>query len=778
MIGQTVSHYKILEKLGEGGMGVVYKAHDTTLDRTVALKFLPNHLTSDKAEKDRFYHEARAAAALTHQNIAVIHEIGEHAGQVFIVMECVEGKTLREILVSQMFTIKQVLDISVQIAEGLAAAHDKGIVHRDIKPENIIITPKGQAKITDFGLAKLKGATKLTRAGSTLGTAAYMSPEQARGDEVDKRSDIFSLGVVVYEMLAGKTPFRGEHHAALLYSIINEQPTPLARYNEKVPPELEHVVMKALTKETDERYQHADDMLADLRSERKKLEYARSGYIKEGEAATTTSRPVQPVSAAPTPKRAWRGIAIGGATLVLLAIVGISVFFFIKSGKSINSLAVLPFMNVGADPNTEYLSYGISRTLTDNLSQLASLKVKSQLAVSRYKEQDKDPLEIGKKLNVDAVLTGSVELRDQSLIVTVELSEVSDGNQLWGQTYRKNLSDIYLIQEEISKDVTDKLKIRVSGTEEKKLTKRYTENAEAYQDYLKGIHFRFIETRASLEKAVSYFQQALEKEPGHALAYAGLAEAYFMQEIWAIHPDTNKANAAARRAFELDPSIPETNIALGIVREFHDLDWKGSEQLFRNAIELNPNHWEAHYELGELLWRTGQLQEAEKEALRSVELQPLSVLPYDVLGDLYYSMGRYQMAVEQLEKAIEIDSGYAAEDLGLAYLATGKYEEARRQFERLKSPLIGCYYAAVGRKEDALKEMEAVTTRMREPLRSYYLTYLYSYIGDKQHTIEQLENHLRLNPLMYAVLRAFPFFDKLRLEPGYIALMKKAGLEK
>jgi eukaryotic-like serine/threonine-protein kinase len=297
MIGQTISHYKILEKLGEGGMGVVYKAHDTKLDRDVALKFLPHYLTGDPTEKERFYHEARAAAALTHQNIAVVHEIGEHEGQIFIAMEYVEGKTLKQFIEEEPPPIKKVLEIAIQICEGLAVAHEKGIVHRDVKPENIIITLKGQAKITDFGLAKLKGATKLTKAGSTLGTAAYMSPEQARGEEVDQRSDIFSFGVVLYEMLTSHLPFRGEHIAAIQYSIVNEEPPPLARYNEKVTDELQHIVSKALEKEQDDRYQHADELLSDLRRERKKLEYAKAGYSKAPDrlSETSTLKTIPPV---------------------------------------------------------------------------------------------------------------------------------------------------------------------------------------------------------------------------------------------------------------------------------------------------------------------------------------------------------------------------------------------------------------------------------------------------------------------------------------------------
>jgi serine/threonine protein kinase len=334
LIGKTISHYKILEKLGEGGMGVVYKAHDNTLDRVVALKFLPHYLTSDSMEKQRFYHEAKAASALNHNNITTIHEISEFEGQLFIAMELVEGKTLKQLVEHEILPAKTILDIAIQVCDGLAAAHEKGIVHRDIKSENIMVTPKGQAKIMDFGLAKVKGATKLTKESSTLGTAAYMSPEQAQGEEVDLRSDIFSFGVVLYELLTGKLPFRGEHHAALMYAIVNEEPSPVARFNEKVSPEIEHIVTKALSKDRDERYQHSDELLADLRHERKKLEYAKAGYVA-AEGSSVTSKP----------KRRWMRIAAIGVAFVLVAMIVLVYLFLLpkQAAWKEKSIAVLPF---------------------------------------------------------------------------------------------------------------------------------------------------------------------------------------------------------------------------------------------------------------------------------------------------------------------------------------------------------------------------------------------------------------------------------------------------
>jgi TolB-like protein/Flp pilus assembly protein TadD/predicted Ser/Thr protein kinase len=774
MIGKTISHYKILEKLGEGGMGVVYKAQDIKLDRLLALKFLPSQLVASEAEKARFLQEAKAASALNHPNVCTIYDIKEEGEQQFIVMEYVDGVTLRKKFESKPLSLNDAITYAIQIGEALKEAHAQGIVHRDVKSDNIMINSKNQVKIMDFGLAKLKGSLKLTKTSSTVGTLAYMSPEQIKGEEVDARSDIFSFGIVLFEMLTGRTPFSGEHEAAMMYSIVNEDPTPIQKYLQDAPAELQHVLNQALEKNPEERYQAVSEMVRELRLIQKHTTkvYHTMTPAKMPEADAVTDFHIL------GKKAPRRGIFLGiGIAAVVVACV-VLYFLFLSPRKPIDSLAVLPFVNVGGDPNTEYLSYGIARTLTDNLSQLANLKVKSQVAVSRYKKKDQYPLEIGKELNVYAVLTGSVELRDQSIIVTVELSDVNEGNQLWGHTYTKSLSDIYLIQEEISKDVTENLKIRVSGAEERKLTKRYTENAEAYQDYLKGMYFRFIETNESLEKAVSYFQQAIEKEPNHALAYAGLAETYFLQEFSVPYPDIHKASALAEKAFKLDPTTPEINITLGIIREFHDLDWKGAEQLFRRAIELNPNHWNAHRELGELFWRTGRFEVAEKEALRSIELEPLSALPYSLLGSIYSSMGKHQMAVDQLEKGAEIDSGFVAEHLGLEYLILGRYEQARAEFERVKSPYISCYYAAVGKKGDALKEIQTTRYQLKEPDRSFYLAHLYSYIGDKGQAMDQLENLVRINPNYFINLRVYSFFDNLHSEPRYVALMKKVGLEK
>ncbi|MBI4549053.1 MAG: protein kinase, partial [Ignavibacteriae bacterium] len=439
MIEQTISHYKILEKLGEGGMGVVYKAHDTKLDRIVALKFLPQYLSTDVNEKERFYHEARAASALLHANVAVIFEVNEHEGRIFLAMEYVEGQTLKKLIeAGDPLSIKKVLDIAIQSCDGLVAAHDKGIVHRDIKSDNIMITAKGQLKIMDFGLAKVKGATKLTKAGSTLGTAAYMSPEQAQGEEVDHRSDIFSFGVVLYELLTGRLPFKGEHHAALMYSLINEEPPPVARFNEKVTQELQHIVSKALAKDKQDRYQHADDLLADLRRERKQLEYARAGYA-------TTRSVTQTVPVAQPKKQFKKYIVLAGTLLMVIVLAAIVLFMRRGSTEAVSTeparkmLAVLPFENLGT-AEQEYFADGITEEVTSRLSGLSGLGVIARTSAMQYKKTTKTLQQIGSELGVAYVLQGTIRWGTTPeggvrVRVNPALIKVSDATQLWSQPY-------------------------------------------------------------------------------------------------------------------------------------------------------------------------------------------------------------------------------------------------------------------------------------------------------------------------------------------------------
>lgn len=614
-------------------MGVVYRAHDTELDRDVALKFLPHYLTSDPVEKERFYHEARAAAALTHQNIAVVHEIGEHEHQLFIAMEYVEGKTLKELVESESLTVKKILDIAIQVGDGLAAAHEKGIVHRDIKSDNIIVTAKGQAKIMDFGLAKVKGATKLTKAGSTLGTAAYMSPEQAQGEDVDHRSDIFSFGVVLYELLTGKLPFGGEHQAALMYSIVNEEPKPIARFNEKVTPELEHIVMKALAKDKEERYQHVDDLLADLRHERKGLEYARAGYVRAPSAEQPVVEPEHPKL-----KKKLLKYFIAAA-IVLAALVLVVVFnpfnFEISSKKAVpvdrKSVAVLPFTNMSGNKEDEFFSDGITEDIIAQLSNVAELKVISRTSVMQFKNTTKSLRDVGKELNVATVLEGSVRRADHQVRIVAQLIDAVNDEHLWAQTYDKELKQVFAIQSDVAQQIASALKAKLTPREKEQLSKKPTENLDAYAYYLKGREYYYRYTKRDNENAIDLFKKALTLDPNYALAYAGLGDAY-QQRVeksgfsgnW-----TDSSIAVSKKALSINPNLAEGYKALGIA--YGGKGWfKRSLEAYRKAIEINPNYHPAVGNIGYTYMELGRLDEALQWEKKALALGP--TIPYGYAG--------------------------------------------------------------------------------------------------------------------------------------------------
>jgi non-specific serine/threonine protein kinase len=674
MIGKTISHYKILEKLGEGGMGVVYKTQDIQLQRLVALKFLPPHISDSSEEKARFIHEAQSASALNHPNVTTIYGIEESPEGLFIAMEYVEGKTLKQIIEKETLSIKKVLDIGIQICEGLALAHEKGIVHRDIKSDNIMLSPRGQVKIMDFGLAKLKGATKLTKTRSTIGTLAYMSPEQAQGEEVDSRSDIFSFGVVLYELLTGKLPFGGEHQAAVIYSIINEEPQPVARYNNQVSAKLEDIVFKALAKDKEERYQHIDDLLADLRRERKSLEYVKT--------AVTT----KPAELPKIVKKKAIPLLVGVLTILILIIVYF-VFLRQKEPTTVSckpSIAVLYLQNLSENKEDEYFADGMTEDIITQLSKIGGLRVLSRSDVEEFKGKTVKLREVADKLKVNYVMEGSVRKYGDKIRISCQLIKASDGFHIWADSYDRQMEDLFAIQADVAKAVAEALKVALVPSELERIEKKPTQNVQAYNYYLQGrVKFwKGINTKESLQLIIGLFEKALQVDSNFALAYAGLSDCYSSYVMFWVDPKKSwleKAEKAALKALALDPNLAEAHRALS------RLYWqKGETEKAINeaeeAVKTNPNFGEAWRLLGEWYTQTGQYPKAESALMKALEVKPTEINLFSALIYLYSLWGKKEKVDEYFNTGLEVQpyKDLLYSDMSHWYISWGELEQAKR----------------------------------------------------------------------------------------------------
>lgn len=832
LVGASVGPYKIVGHLGTGGMGEVYLATDK-MGRKVALKLLTARLGNDQQGVARFLREAQAVLSLNHPNIVTVYDIGRADSTHYIASELIEGQSLGERLkLERDMGVPEALDIAIQVASALAAAHEKGIIHRDIKPDNIMLRPDGYVKVVDFGIAKLLEGeappptatgvpTKTlikTSEGVAIGTIHYMSPEQARGLLVDVRTDTWSLGVVLYEMIAGRQPFAGDTVADVLNAVIERQPPPLLRYARAVPEALEWIVTKALRKEKEGRYQTAIELLTDLKELRKRLEFAaeqeRSGALKlPGETqATAIVNPAIPGTANLLAERTagvserntssaeyiagrinhyWRAIIIVAA-LMIVAAASAYLYLGRTNRRTISSIAVLPLVNASGDPNMEYLSDGISESLINSLSRVSALRVMARNTVFRYKGRETDPQTVGRELGVDAVLTGRVVQRGDTLIVQSDLVSVADGSQLWGEQFNRKASDILVLQDDISREIAEKLRLPLSNEEQQQLTKRYTEDVEAYQLYLKGSYFWEKQLPADAQKGIDYFQQAIARDPKYALAYSGLAAAYVTLPLTGdIAPGDafQKARVAVTRALEIDPTLGEAHASAAGVKFWDDWDWEGAERELKRALELSPNYSGAHRFYGYVLFTLGRPAEALKEIRIALDLDPLSPLNNARMGQFFYGGRQFDAAMEQLRKTVELEPGFWLGHLylGMVYERKGRYAEALAEIQKARElshdntdtlSLAGYTYAVSESRDQAQKtldELKSMSSNKYVP--PYNVAMIYLGFGDKDRAFEWLNKAYGGRDVRLRLLKVEPKWDSIRSDPRFGDLMRRLGFQ-
>ena len=804
----TLGHYKIVPQIGEGGMGEVYLAVDTRLRRKVALKVLPEIIAADSDRLRRFEREAFAASALNHPNILTIYEFGEEHTRHFLVSEFVDGESLRQRITRTSLSLTETLEIAIQIVSALQVAHQAGIVHRDIKPDNVMIRADRYVKVLNFGLAKLTGSPALssecdssedstqlrTQAGMIVGTAAYMAPEQARGQEVDARTDIWSFGCLLYEMITGHQPFKGETTADALANIIHREPVPIEALRPDVPAELQRISHQTLKKDKTERYQTATDLLADLRKSQKRLEFKAELEDSDGEGPTqiihqqtiSGRRKIKSIGELPFVRKA----VFAAAAVSLILLLSILTYRYLNANRSsaIDSIAVLPFQNTSGDPNNEYLSDGVTETTINSLSRVGPLRVMARSTMFRFKGRESDPQTVGRELGVQAVMTGRILQQGDDLTISVEVVNVADGTQLWGQQYKRHVAQLANVQQEIASDITAGLRLKLTG-DPNQLNRGGSLDSEAYQAYLRGRYYLNKRSREGIEKAIQQFQEAIGHDQNYAAAYTGLADSYSLMEYYGGSPTSEmvpKAKAAIDRALQIDNSLAEAHTSLAAIYEAQ-WKWSEAEEEYKRAINLNPNYSTAHLwyhiylramrrfdealaeakrakeidplspiiavNLTAAYFCKGDLDAALREAQRLEELEPNSPLAHVSLAHVYIKQGRYAEAISLLEKNVAIDrTAYSLSRLGHAKAVAGKREQAR---------------AIIGELEEKYNRREA---------HGHQIAIVQLALGDFDQTFAWLEKDVQAHASLMASMMADPFFDPIRSDARYAKLMRRIGI--
>jgi eukaryotic-like serine/threonine-protein kinase len=820
-----LGRYEIRSLLGAGGMGEVYLAQDTSLNRRVALKVLPAEVASDHDRMRRFKQEATSAASLNHPNIAHIYEIGHSDDLHFIAMEYVEGTTLRDKIHREHEHLSKLLRILQHVAEGLAKAHDAGIVHRDLKPDNIMITSDGHAKVLDFGLAKLVEPPTTTGSapsgeeptilqqhstpGLILGTLGYMSPEQAQGKtkQVDHRSDIFSFGCILFEAITSQRPFTGNDPIEILNKLIREPAPLLASLNPDAPADLQRIVRRCLAKDPDERYQNIKDIAIELKEVRREMlesgiESSVPLISSASEAQTIRIQSQRPTAESPARTSSAEFIVNGlkrhklaattGALLILIAAAAFGIRSYLHATSTevaVESIAVIPFVNQNRDPDDEWISDGLTESIINNLTQLPNLKVIARSSVFRYKGVD--PVMVGQKLNVRAVLTGRITQRRDTMLISAELIDIRDNKQLWGEQYERRLADMLSVQREIAREITNNLRPTLSGVEQSIMNKPMTASSEAYELYLKGRFYWNKRTPSDLLKAISFFEQAVDKDPNYAMAYTGVADSYALLTAYTTESPRQlmpKAKEAALKALALDDNLAAAHASLGQITAYYDYDFPTAEREYRRAIELNPNYAPAHQWLAEHLSAMRRNDEALDEIRRALELDPVSVIMNRIYADILVDGRKYDEAIRQYQKAIDLDPNFPTSHyfLGRAYEAKGMYDEAVKSYTRsaelgtvLKDVLVKTndVYKKSGWKayvQFNLDQLVVNAPQRRFP--AFVIATFYAKLGRDDEALRWLEKGYEERDFRMTLVSVAFEFDRLRSDPRFRELVRRMGL--